>query len=237
MMKNEIGFVYKITSPSNRVYVGSTINFDKRMYQYKNNCHKSQIKIYNSIKKYGWENHKVEIIWSGLIKDMLKNEAMLGLNFNVLDQNNLNLMLPRLGTMYNTVSQETRIKMSNAKKGQKMSETHKKIISNVHTGKIVSLETRQKMSEWQIGRKMSKEAKQKMSISATGKKVSIETRRKISDFNSIPILQFDLEGRFINEWVSATEVQKKLKINSGHIRSCCLGKRKTSGRFIWKNKT
>ena len=34
-MNTDIGYVYKITNPNNRVYVGSTINLKRRIYQYK----------------------------------------------------------------------------------------------------------------------------------------------------------------------------------------------------------
>lgn len=51
-----------------------------------------------------------------------------------------------------------------------------------------------------------------------------------------PILQYDLDGKFIKEWESATEAQKKLKISNKAIFNCLKGKCKTSGGFIWKYK-
>ena len=67
-----IGYVYLITSPSNRLYIGSTSNLKKRIYSYSNlNC-KTQTKLYNSLKKYGWENHTFEVIWEGFINEQLK---------------------------------------------------------------------------------------------------------------------------------------------------------------------
>ncbi len=54
--------------------------------------------------------------------------------------------------------------------------------------------------------------------------------------NSIIRLQYDLENNFIKEWESAMAVQKELGINNSLISSVCLGKIKTAGGFIWKNK-
>lgn len=53
---------------------------------------------------------------------------------------------------------------------------------------------------------------------------------------SKPITQFDLNGNFIKEWVSAAEVERQLGYCSSHIRSSCKGKRKTSNGYIWKYK-
>jgi len=47
------------------------------------------------------------------------------------------------------------------------------------------------------------------------------------------ILQYDLKGNFIKEWISLKEIQQSHK---GDIRSCCYGKQKTAGGYIWKYK-
>lgn len=53
---------------------------------------------------------------------------------------------------------------------------------------------------------------------------------------SIPINQFSLEGIFIKSWKSGKEASKKLNISGGNISSCCRGKLKRAGKFIWKYK-
>lgn len=55
--------IYKITSPSKRIYIGKTRQFKKRMANYRCvEASKEQKLIHRSIKKYGFNNHKVEII-------------------------------------------------------------------------------------------------------------------------------------------------------------------------------
>lgn len=54
--------IYKITSPSNCVYIGQSVNIEARKKHYKKLDCKSQPRIYNSIKKYGWEAHRFEVI-------------------------------------------------------------------------------------------------------------------------------------------------------------------------------
>ncbi len=55
--------IYKITSPSNKIYVGQSVNIERRFKHYENLKEiKGQKKIYFSIKKYGYENHLFEIL-------------------------------------------------------------------------------------------------------------------------------------------------------------------------------
>jgi len=52
--------IYKLTSPNNKIYIGQTNNFNQRMIEHKN-CKKKN-KLYNCVRKYGWDSFKKEII-------------------------------------------------------------------------------------------------------------------------------------------------------------------------------
>lgn len=54
--------IYKITSPSGRIYIGQSVDIDSRLAHYKRLDCKGQIKLFNSLKKYGVEKHTFEII-------------------------------------------------------------------------------------------------------------------------------------------------------------------------------
>ena len=54
--------VYKITSPTNKIYIGQSTNIEKRKKSYSKLKCKDQTKLYSSLIKYGWENHTFEII-------------------------------------------------------------------------------------------------------------------------------------------------------------------------------
>ncbi len=54
--------IYKITSPSGRIYIGQAVDLKIRASQYKQLRCKRQPRVYNSIKKYGWKSHIFEII-------------------------------------------------------------------------------------------------------------------------------------------------------------------------------
>ena len=213
----EYGFIYLIISPSNRKYVGSTKNINRRFKQYKKLKCKSQRKLYNSFLKYGVDNHTFEVIWMGNINNMLKFETILGLCFKVLHKDSgLNLKLPSIGDKYNVTSEETRLKMSLASKSG-------------------SPETRKKISDGHIGIFPTEEHRQKLREKAKNR--SYEHQEKISKAHRKPIIQYDKQMNFIREWDSIREASKELKINPGNIGTCCRKNEFSAGKFKWGYKT
>jgi group I intron endonuclease len=110
--------IYKITNPKNKVYIGQSKDIIKRWYYYKTLHCKSQIKLYNSLLKYGVENHVFEIIEECSAGLLNEREIYWGLQLNSLSNENLNL---KLGERNYIISDETR---------KKRSELMKKRLSN-----------------------------------------------------------------------------------------------------------
>lgn len=55
--------IYKITSPTNKVYIGRTSDFNRRMIEHKASASKNcKNTLYKAIRKYGWDNFTKEII-------------------------------------------------------------------------------------------------------------------------------------------------------------------------------
>lgn len=48
------------------------------------------------------------------------------------------------------------------------------------------------------------------------------------------VIQYDKDGDFIKEWESIIEVERKLKIRNQSITSCCKGRIKSAGGYVWK---
>lgn len=119
-------YIYKITNPKGKVYIGSTVDLVDRVYRYKTNRVKSQIKISNSIQKYGWENHLFEVIFTCERNDKLFYENKYALMYDVLGDNGLNLSIPKSGDIEYSLSKETRDKIGDAHRGKKISEKNKK---------------------------------------------------------------------------------------------------------------
>jgi group I intron endonuclease len=54
--------IYKITNPNGRVYIGQTVDFERRLDKYRRLKCKSQHALYASMCKYGFDSHIFEII-------------------------------------------------------------------------------------------------------------------------------------------------------------------------------
>ena len=55
--------------------------------------------------------------------------------------------------------------------------------------------------------------------------------------HSIPVLQYDKNGNFINDYPSIKDAERKTGINHQNICNVCRGKRyKSAGGYIWKYK-
>lgn len=67
--------IYKITSPSGKIYIGQSTNIENRWEKGHKYCSGSGKKLQNSIKKYGWDNHKQEIIEECSIEILLERES------------------------------------------------------------------------------------------------------------------------------------------------------------------
>lgn len=156
--------VYKITSPSGKIYIGSSINIEKRIsYYISSNC-KGQTKLYNSIKKYSWVNHIFEVIKECQPEELYILEEYYGNLYDVLSPNGLNCHLPKSGEIKKTISDETKKRMSESKKGEK----------NYWFGQTLTKETREKMSNSKIGKTPWNKGK-KFGFSNTRAKAIIDT--------------------------------------------------------------
>lgn len=60
--------------------------------------------------------------------------------------------------------------------------------------------------------------------------------KRLSESKEKPILQYALDGSFIRDWESIKQASKELNIHQCNITSCCKGRLKTCGNFIWKYK-
>lgn len=117
---NKICGIYKITSPSGRIYIGQSININFRWKQYKKlqACNK-QILLFRSFKKYGVDNHIFEIIEECPNNLLNKKERFWQDYYDVLNSvKGLNCKLTSTEDKRGEHSQITKDKIGNSNKGK-----------------------------------------------------------------------------------------------------------------------
>lgn len=147
--EKQITGIYKITSPSGKVYIGQSVDIHKRFRNYKtlNNC-KQQIRLYNSLKKHGPSNHIYEIIETTDLELLNLKERHWQDFYEVLGKTGLNCHLQKTETKKRIDSEETKNRKKQGSKNRPpISEITREKRSVSLKGRIVSEETRKKLSE------------------------------------------------------------------------------------------
>lgn len=157
------GYIYKITSPIGRTYIGKTANPEKRKKFYRLLHCKRQTKLYRSLCKYGWEQHTFEII-----DDIL------------YDEQRLNELEIKYIAEYGTFNTVMGLNLTSGGKFGKLSESSRLLLTARLIGKKLSDETKQKLRLINLGKKQSEETIKKKNEANRGKKRSDATRQKIS---------------------------------------------------------
>lgn len=143
--------IYKITSPVGRIYIGQSINIEKRLHSYRriDLAIKGQVRLYRSLLKYGYINHIVEIIEECEICELNNKERYWQDYYEVIGENGLNCLLTNTTEKKRIMSSETiekkRASMIGKKLnlGNKHSQETKDKISNFHKGNKYNLGRKQ----------------------------------------------------------------------------------------------
>lgn len=169
--------IYKITSPSGKVYIGQSINIKKRFLNYKRLLCKGQTRLYSSFIKHGVNNHIFEIIIECNINELNELERYYQELYNCIGLNGLNCQYVKTKDKKYQHSEETKKKISLSnlgKKGRKyiMSDEHKEKISQSNKGK----------KRPDVSKRISELNKTKTGCNNNffGKKHTQETKNKIS---------------------------------------------------------
>ena len=171
--------IYKITSPSNRVYIGQSIDIERRFRHYKRLACKEQVKIYNSFLKYGVDAHIFEVIELCDTED-LNNRERYYQNLYDSVNNGLNLLYVKSEHFNGGHSEESKKKISDSLKGRTFTDEHKYKIGLNNSRRGVSDETKEKHRLAGLGRKASPETKEKQRQNRLGYIHSEETKQKIA---------------------------------------------------------
>jgi group I intron endonuclease len=216
--------IYKITSPTNKIYIGQSINIEKRWKTYSRLQCKGQTRLYNSLQKYGADKHIFEVLEECSENTLLERETYWKDHFDVMNVPSLCCRIDGKGGRDSDETKSRKVKPKNLTPEQKIIKNQK--ISNNNSGKQRSQEIKNKLK----GPK-SDEHKQKIKEALLGREIKWNVGKP-----KTPILQYNLNGEFIREWDYIKEAAKHYNLNSANIVANCKGRYKSAGGFIWKYK-
>jgi len=257
--------IYKITNPKGRIYIGQSINIESRKSKYRClSSYAKQPKIYNSLQKYGFENHTFEIIEECSTECLDERETYWKQYY--LDQVGGDWTKVMFCNLYDNgggpLSEETKQKISKSKKGRIPSnETKQKRIMGLKRGKhckpvyqynlegdfIKKWDFREDAEQfYNPGTKSNN-----ISGCVTGKGKTIYGYQwKLIYSDKIPpvspqgkpIGQFDKDGNFVKEWGSCREAEQhfnpesfeRMKYGANNIHAVVSKRQETAYGFIWK---
>jgi group I intron endonuclease len=232
--------IYKITSPSGKVYIGQSINIEDRWKKYERFLtNKMSIgpKLYNSLKKYGWKQHIFEILEECLIEELNKLETFYKQQFI----NKLSWKSVLFCELYDMGGGPRSEEIKNKIKISSMGKNSKSILQYDLKGNFIKEWSSIKEAEDQY-KKGIKEVLVKKSKTAGGyiwrykeDPLSLDYKLPIHKLCK-KVYQFNLNGELIKEWDSVIKIQEELNLPNSNISACCNDKQKTAYGFKWSYK-
>lgn len=240
--------IYKITSPTGKVYIGQSWTIEKRRLYYQTKKCKNQRKLYHSIDKHGWSYHSFECVHelpSDVTQEVLNDYESIYIDqYKSCGFEMMNLREPGSRGKH---SEETKKKMKETREKEFKENPDKyRAFLTSNSGKIRTPEERKRDSECKKGSKNPNYGRRgenhwhygkispKKGISAT--KEAVENTIKGMEYLMKPVLVFDLEGNPLGEYRSTRFAAKALGMRPDVIRNMCSGKTKRNKRYIFKYK-
>jgi group I intron endonuclease len=229
--------IYKITTPTGKIYIGKTADFNSRMNSYRCLNNKKQKAIHASILKYGWDAHQVEILEEAepyLLNELEKVYIKKYNSYNRNSPNGLNLTEGGEGSLGRKDSEETKRKRAQKHIGTKRSESAKKLMSDKKKGKIPYAATLPRTEKQIYHSKYGNLGRKKPDIQ---RKKELESKLKIFLDKYGSVLQLDMNGNLIKEWyILPKDIARQIGIDDSHLYKALKIKNKNCKNFYWEYK-
>ena len=221
--------IYKITNPKGKIYIGQSVDLVRRQNTYSKlqDC-KGQPRLHNSLVKYGFCEHIFEVVEKCSIEELNTRERHWQDFYDVLSENGLNCRLTGTEDRSGYVSNEsTKKRVTNLKRfytTKQGADTKTRTVAN-----------RKAFNQTPEGVRML------LNKAANTDYASFQDRKVLNtdwEARSVKrrkaVCQYEKNGTFIKKWDSIKDAGEGLLISRGSITTCCKGKVKSAGGFIWK---
>lgn len=238
---NPIIGIYKITSPSNKVYIGQSVNVKKRWCSYDERT--AGPHLIRSFNKYGFDNHIFEVIEECSIEHL--NERETYWKQCELDKVNSDFSKVLFCDLHDNGagprSEQTKIRIGKANKGKKRTEECKQKISNFQKGRPKPEGYGEKVSKALKGKIRSDETKQRLSDAKKGIPNLKNRRPKPEGFGEMlpgkppkSVCRISpIDNNIVETYPSMKLASELTGIDGGAISQCCTGRLKTAGKWKW----
>lgn len=254
--------VYMHTTPSGKRYIGITAQtVEKRWQKGFGYAYGENDYFFNAIKKYGWDNIKHEILFTGLTKsEAEEKEIELIKKYNTTSRDcgynretggyacpkHTEEYKRKMSDMQKRIWENSpgrREKLAEYRRGRPMSEETKEKLRQANLGKKQSPETIEKRAQKLRGMKKPKTSQAMKAAwdsgkmkGMTGKHTSEKQKEVARKRTARPIIQVDLDGNIIAEFESVAEAKRFYNLPYAAIADVCKGIRiSTYGmRFKYK---
>jgi hypothetical protein len=220
--------IYKITSPSGRIYIGQSKNIESRKlnYTWTGEQTKRQPFLHKSLVKYGFKNHFFEVLITNLTKDEANIEEIKLIK--EFKDKNISLNCTNGGSDVSNNIRTPIIKLS--LKGDYIKEYPSIIdaaneLNIIHQKISIALSKKRYYSSGFLWVK--KDEYEKGFVPSWNMKNSSRIKK---------VLQYDKSLNLLNEFSCPKEASLHANIKKQSILACLCGQSKTSGGFIWKYK-
>jgi group I intron endonuclease len=217
-----MAIIYKITSPSGSLYIGQTINLKKRINAYRCDIKKynKDIKLHNSLRKYGWDAHVLEII-EEVPEELLNERERYWVAY------------------YKTYCYKypDGLNMTEGGDGHRSTWMHKTELRKWYSEKFTG------EGNPFYGKRHTEESKKYIAefMSQRNKKQGIKVPKwgiEKSRLKKIKaVLMYDLQGNFIQEFESCTDAGKFAGCKASEVSICAKGKRTQARGYVFRYKT
>lgn len=210
-----MGVIYRIVTPKNKIYIGQTVCYRKRLNHYRALKCEKQVALYNSLVKYGFDAHVFEILEDNVPAEQLSEREKFWIREcnSFYKDNRKGLNMNRGGG--NVWTDEVRNSFGEKFVGEK----------NPFYGRKHSDETKAYLAKVnaEYNKRVGKRPPKSAYINSAAK-----TRKAVIVYNE--------EGNFIAEYNSLTECAKALEVPMGCIKDSVLYGSWIRGKYAVRHK-
>lgn len=220
-----ISGIYQIKNIiTGKIYIGSAVvSITKRWHRHKSLLRSN--KHYNKHLQNAWNKDGESSFEWYIVEEVAdKNQVIEREQYHMDDTQ-----------CYERINGYNLCKVAGSKLGQTLSEETKQKISIGRTGKLHTDETKKLLSDMKKGKRILSDEHYKTLSNKFAGRIS-PNKGHYGHTNSKAVIQLDLDGNIIKYWDSSQDINRQLGFNNRNIRMCCSKQRKTAHGFRWEFK-